>query len=325
MAEDEMQDIEAEPVFRAFKRRKIAPTRPRRTINDAEDETSDNAPIRSPTSPKKANKSGTQQSDESDNGIYNTLSAALRARSKAKQRRGGIEVSTPTAAPSNNPTTTQSEDTEMIPSTRDTFSTRFTQQTGIIKDNMDAAMTSYIDSRLSSAHSHHPESPTLPSTNDTIVNRTRPTARDYINAAVSAGRIAQIPIDPTPPQPAKPPPQPAPARKPRLGPDGKPWRSRKHAVKSEDAIAREAAVEAVMAEAKLDVYEAPDKTIKDADSVIARIQEEYLDAQAARQAAAAARKKTADPAAKGPKLGGGRSARAAALKAEEAAAKGRKK
>ncbi|KZL88200.1 mrna splicing factor rna helicase [Colletotrichum incanum] len=114
------------------------------------------------------------------------------------------------------------------------------------------------------------------------------------------------------------------AKKPRLGRDGKPWRSRNR--RNSDDIKRDQLVEEILRENRLDVYDVP-KTQQpqyegdgDADDRIAEeFRREFMDAMVQRQqkkktAAAPARagaRKADEEVLKGPKLGGSRNARAA--------------
>ncbi|KAL2881544.1 hypothetical protein SGCOL_003111 [Colletotrichum sp. CLE4] len=114
------------------------------------------------------------------------------------------------------------------------------------------------------------------------------------------------------------------AKKPRLGRDGKPWRSRNR--RNSDDVKRDQLVEEILRENRLDVYDVPKPQEPqndgdgDADDRIAEeFRREFMDAMVQRQQ----KKKTAAPAAragarkadeevlKGPKLGGSRNARAA--------------
>lgn len=136
-------------------------------------------------------------------------------------------------------------------------------------------------------------------------------------AALQRAKAGQPPIPEEPPAP-KP-------RKPRLGRDGKPIRPRPSRKRrnSED-LARDALVEQVLHEHKLDIYDVDDPQRSraadaegiDADERLAeQFRQEFMDAMAERQHRhkAASQSKTSGTAAtepKGPKLGGGRSARA---------------
>jgi hypothetical protein len=128
-------------------------------------------------------------------------------------------------------------------------------------------------------------------------------------------------------------------RKPRLGPDGKPWRGRRNRRTSED-VARDKLVEDLMRESRLDIYEAtaaaaagtkgadvPAGMDEAADERLAeRFKQDFLDSQVSRRKAAVAPPaRPGEEKTKGPKLGGSRSARAAMAKALEEAAKSKKK
>jgi Hepatocellular carcinoma-associated antigen 59 len=118
-----------------------------------------------------------------------------------------------------------------------------------------------------------------------------------------------------------------------LGPDGKPWRSRKNRRTDED-LKRDRLVEQVLSESKLDIYDAPapgtgedggtGEDMAADDRLAEQFKQEFLDAQMARNARrtnGAPPAKAGEDRPKGPKLGGSRSARAAMHKAMEEAAK----
>lgn len=119
----------------------------------------------------------------------------------------------------------------------------------------------------------------------------------------------------------------APAPRVRLGRDGKPWRSRKR--RNSNDIRRDAAVEAVLKEAKIEYFdETPIANSRFAgtdDDLVARFQAEYYESIEERQARKPVMPPSAKDQPKGPKLGGSRSARAAMREREEAAAKGIKR
>jgi hypothetical protein len=119
----------------------------------------------------------------------------------------------------------------------------------------------------------------------------------------------------------------APAPRVRLGRDGKPWRPRKR--RNSDDLRRDAAVEAVLKEAKIEYFdETPTTNTRFAgtdDDMVARFQAEYYENIEERQARKPVMPPSAKDQPKGPKLGGSRSARAAMREREEAAAKGHKR
>ena len=140
--------------------------------------------------------------------------------------------------------------------------------------------------------------------------------------ALERAKLGLPPLDEEP-KPQKP-------RKPRLGRDGKPMRPRPRKRRNSEDIARDALVEQLMGENKLGLYDAdqlvqqrqaaaedaeeePDGS--DADERLAeQFRQDFLDAMAERQkskpASQAKGPSGAAPEAKGPKLGGSRSARA---------------
>ena len=118
----------------------------------------------------------------------------------------------------------------------------------------------------------------------------------------------------------------APAPRVRLGRDGKPWRPRKR--RNSEDLRRDAAVEAVMREAKIEYFgETPTANTRFAgtdEDMVARFQAEYYESIEERQARKPVMPPNAKDQPKGPKLGGSRSARAAMREREEAAAKGKR-
>ncbi|KAK5052493.1 hypothetical protein LTR84_002357 [Exophiala bonariae] len=140
-------------------------------------------------------------------------------------------------------------------------------------------------------------------------------------AALERARLGKAPIEEEQAKPLKP-------RKPRLGRDGKPMKPRPRKRRNSDDIARDALVEQVLHENRLDLYEAstsgqapggtPDISAADTAQQDERLAEEFrqnfLDAVAQRQQRNKAASQPKVPGAttetKGPKLGGSRSARA---------------
>ncbi|KAF1930308.1 uncharacterized protein M421DRAFT_371168 [Didymella exigua CBS 183.55] len=118
----------------------------------------------------------------------------------------------------------------------------------------------------------------------------------------------------------------APAPKVRMGRDGKPWRGRKR--RNSNDIRRDAAVEAVLKEAKIDYFDDttttnPRFTGTD-DDMVARFQAEYYESIEERQSRKPVMPPSAKDQPKGPKLGGSRSARAAMRERGEAAVKSKR-
>ena len=141
-------------------------------------------------------------------------------------------------------------------------------------------------------------------------------------AALERARLGKAPIEEEQTKPVKP-------RKPRLGRDGKPMKPRPRKRRNSQDIARDALVEQVLHENRLDLYEtstsgqAPgggptDFSATDTAQQDERLAEEFrqnfLDAVAQRQQRNKAASQPKVPGAttetKGPKLGGSRSARA---------------
>ncbi|KAK5026627.1 hypothetical protein LTS07_007561 [Exophiala sideris] len=140
--------------------------------------------------------------------------------------------------------------------------------------------------------------------------------------ALERARLGLPPIDEAP-KPQKP-------RKPRLGPDGKPMKPRPRKGKNNEDMARDALVEQLMRENKLGLYDA-DQLVQQRQAAVEDAEEEsdgsdaderlaeqfgqdFLDAMAERQKSKPASQAKGPggvaPDAKGPKLGGSRSARA---------------
>lgn len=114
-------------------------------------------------------------------------------------------------------------------------------------------------------------------------------------------------------------------RKPRLGRDGKPLPPRPRKRRNSEDVARDALVEQLLHERRMDVYDGDslepsakeEDAAADADERLAeQFRQEFMDAMAERQqknqvkAATAAKAKGIGPDQSGPKLGGSRSARA---------------
>ncbi|EXJ95474.1 hypothetical protein A1O1_00596 [Capronia coronata CBS 617.96] len=137
-------------------------------------------------------------------------------------------------------------------------------------------------------------------------------------AALQRAKAGQPPVAEEAPAP-KP-------RKPRIGRDGKPMRPRPRKRRNSEDLARDALVEQVLHEHKFDIYDVNDPQLSrpsagadaeagDADERLAeQFRQEFMDAMAERhhRHKAPSQSKTSGAAAtepKGPKLGGGRSAR----------------
>lgn len=156
--------------------------------------------------------------------------------------------------------------------------------------------------------------------------------------ALERAKLGLPPVDEEP-KPQKP-------RKPRLGRDGKPLRPRPRKRRNSEDIARDALVEQLMRENKLDLYDA-DQLVQqrqaaaelaqeetdgsDADERLAeQFRQEFMDAMAERQQKSkpptqAKGPGAVAPEAKGPKLGGSRSARAKMAQTQQQQGQGQSK
>lgn len=120
-------------------------------------------------------------------------------------------------------------------------------------------------------------------------------------------------------------------RKVRLGRDGKPLRPRRRNRRGSDDLARDALVDAVLKETRLEIYDEPEdepspgNDLAADDRLAEEFRQQFLEDVAARNlskkpATTVVKKGQPEPP-KGPKLGGSRNARAAIRAQEEAAAK----
>jgi len=115
-------------------------------------------------------------------------------------------------------------------------------------------------------------------------------------------------------------------KKPRLGRNGKPWRSRRR--RNSDDVKRDELVEEVLRESKLEIYDEPDVDMPDGDQaaddrIAEQFRRDFMDAMQSRRQRTTQKKNPKDAKVegpKGPKLGGSRSARAAMHKLQEEAA-----
>ncbi|RAL63062.1 hypothetical protein DID88_004147 [Monilinia fructigena] len=204
---------------------------------------------------------------------------------------------------------------------------RFAPQTGVVGGSVDKHMMAYIESKLG----HNSSSSSSPFARNTQVEeaRVRNAHRTEIARRKAAGEAIDLEESehPTP--------------KPRLGRDGKPWRGRKR--RGSDDIQRDALVDAILHENRLDIYEpvpslsskqeglANDDTVaetfrkdwEEASSHATLQRQQQMSERAAKEKKKAGQEKTEEELyMKGPKLGGSRSARAAM---REAMLKGKKR
>ena len=121
--------------------------------------------------------------------------------------------------------------------------------------------------------------------------------------------------------------QPRRPRKPRLGRDGKPFRPRHRPRRASEDLARDALVEQVLHESKLDagyMTESSDSEdeegVADGDEAFAeRFKQGFMDQVAERQAQQQQKTKPPEQTKEGPKLGGSRTARAKMQALQESA------
>ncbi|KAL1643810.1 hypothetical protein SLS61_009126 [Didymella pomorum] len=232
----------------------------------------------------------------------------------------------------------------------DQYAGRFAAQTGQVVDASDKQMSAYVEARLAEQN-HRKYGWPIPAHLQSIVAATAPGIKHTVNAnavqatatnnaidteyhvsnriAAGQGRLEEVDLagdstrthkdwarlEGT-----------APAPRVRLGRDGKPWRSRKR--RNSEDLRRDAAVEAVLKEAKIEYFdETPTTNTRFAgtdEDMVARFQAEYYESIEERQARKPVMPPSAKDQPKGPKLGGSRSARAAMREREEAAAKGKR-
>ncbi|KAK2762809.1 hypothetical protein FQN54_000984 [Arachnomyces sp. PD_36] len=290
--------------------------------------------------------------EEEDTGA--TFAEIMRLRKPYRGRKTGIEFSTDSLKsksrmggggddPAAGALTTQDMEAERLRA----ISNRFTPHSGQ-KVDVDKHMMDYIESQMARRHERNTPSdtntPKAELDNEAGGLIKGPSGDQYLERQpATLGKLHEIDLGPdaklrniarteaaakrlvgdeSPPPDEE---EEAPAKKVRLGKDGKPWRGRKR--RNSEDIKRDQLVEEVMRESKLEVYddeseEEPDEDGQAADDRIAeKFRRDFMEAIQARRRGARARRatkatsnskqaaKTAAP--RGPKLGGSRSARAA--------------
>ncbi|KAF3035090.1 hypothetical protein E8E12_002185 [Didymella heteroderae] len=232
----------------------------------------------------------------------------------------------------------------------DQYAGRFALQTGQVVDVSDKQMSAYVEARLAEQN-HRKYGWPIPAHLQSIIAATAPDLKHTFTAisvqatalsntvdtdtgasnrvAAGQGRLEEVSLAADSTRTHKDWARlegTAPAPRVRLGRDGKPWRPRKR--RNSDDIRRDAAVEAVLKEAKIEYFdETPTTNTRFAgtdDDMVARFQAEYYESIEERQARKPVMPPTAKDQPKGPKLGGSRSARAAMREREEAAAKSKR-
>ncbi|KIW15952.1 hypothetical protein PV08_06002 [Exophiala spinifera] len=349
--------MEEVAIFRSAKRRKTKAPRHQESPTRDTDRVS---PTDGPGGPTVEDV--TVESAEADEDDVSTL---VRARKSYRSRAAGVQFSTAAASSDHD---MKQIDTSMVrsdhvPEKRIDISDRFTTATGQVV-NDDRNMIAYIDSELAKRRNlagpsfngpqpqpHEDTRPTsvttsgISATTNTIPLTGRPSARQLAEvdlgssahdrnlartqAALERAKLGLPPVEdePKPPKP----------RKPRLGRDGKPYRPRPRKRRNSEDLARDALVEQLMRENKLDLYDATELLRQrereaaaengdehsgesDADERMAeQFRQDFMDAmherrqraRATTQAKAKAKAKGSGATeSRGPKLGGSRSARA---------------
>ncbi|QSZ35358.1 hypothetical protein DSL72_008228 [Monilinia vaccinii-corymbosi] len=256
------------------------------------------------------------------------------------------------------PVKCEERDTEEVPPEGGLSMRRFAPQMGVVGSGIDKHMMAYIESKLG----HHSSSSNSPFARNPQVEGSRNESGQQIKepqrAPTTMGQLLEIDLGEEArvrnahrtelarrkaagesidlEESAQPP------LKPRLGRDGKPWRGRKR--RGSDDIQRDALVDAILHENRLEIYEpissssskqteglANDDTIaetfrkdwEEASSHALLQRQQQMSERAAKEKKKAGQEKTEEELyMKGPKLGGSRSARAAM---REAMLKGKKR
>ncbi|KAF2426193.1 hypothetical protein EJ08DRAFT_663381 [Tothia fuscella] len=336
-----------EPTFRAPKRRKVFRSRPKEENEDEHGAIFAQKQYPTPEIEPVLSQGQAREEPEEDGEQYSSVADILRRRKAGKQRKAGIEFTSTKTTTFADPITSQL--TALVPvdngqSVMEKATGRFTAQTGQVADVMDKHMVSYIDAKMAKLR----ESANALEASGSAANGEGRTPSGLLRTRQPAGVGKLLEIDLGPDATLKniartqaaqkrleagePEAQNAgPQRKPRLGRDGKPWRSRKR--RNSEDIARDKMVEDIMRESRLEKYEEPviSDTVEDDQAADDRIAEQFrkdfLDQVASKNvrkpapAASGAASKAEGP--KGPKMGGSRSVRAAMRLQEEKAAKKR--
>lgn len=199
---------------------------------------------------------------------------------------------------------------------------------------------SYIESQIAKQHQVHHDTASISKSRiaDSLTERSAEPGPGSVVHREDARpsttyQLSEVEIKPTPPQPEKASRQPP--RKPRLGRDGKPFRPRPRKRRNSEDVARDALVESVLHERKLEnVYQSPIPTYGpgprsegdddgpgEHDEVFAeKFRQEFMDQVAERKQVQQMKQKAAGAGADkvhGPKLGGSRSARAKMMQQQQ--------
>ncbi|KAH6643870.1 hypothetical protein C7974DRAFT_8370 [Boeremia exigua] len=246
------------------------------------------------------------------------------------------------------PETSQTELVQVDAPRADQYTSRFIAQTGQVVDSSDAQMNTYVEARMAEqnyrkygwpipAHLLSTVAAIAPDLKHTSTGSpvqaegvpATPAVDDNTDRssrlAAGQGKLEEVVLSSDSTRTHKdwarlegPPPAP----KQRLGRDGKPLRSRKR--RTSDALRRDALVDAVLRESKIEYFESATAQPRFAgteDDMLEQFRSDYFESIEERQARKPAMPPSKDQP-KGPKLGGSRSARAAMREREEAAAKG---
>ncbi|KAI9743116.1 MAG: hypothetical protein M1818_003411 [Claussenomyces sp. TS43310] len=346
-------------LFRPSKRRKVY----RQRAGEAEGPSSENVTTLQPASsaaapsPVRSPEGDGGETTDDVEGTRVSVAEILRLRKLRKQRVGGVEFR---AAPS--ATVPADSAALMVPDdggpghpdeaeVQVAAVRRFAKQTGIVGD-VDKHMMAYVESKLAKRQPASPpvtnstahifDSQTKSEDRTTDPNMTK-SSKDGERQPAALGKIQEIDLgseararnaarteqarkklageDVEDEDEAGAPKN----KKVRLGRDGKPWRGKKR--RTSDDVKRDALVEEVLRENRIEMYEEPSSQSLGAglgdgendDRIAEAFRREFLDAISARHrrrhtAAPPARKpggKKAEEESRGPKLGGSRSARAA--------------
>ncbi|KAJ4347166.1 uncharacterized protein N0V89_011104 [Didymosphaeria variabile] len=342
-----MDGSASEPVIK-FKRRKTTHTK--RTRLGIEDEPTAAAP-KSPDAVPDDTSTPAPEEDETSVSLKEILRNRKRPRDRLREAAARAEL-----------TKTQALVLREQDAPKQGYTDRFVPQTGQVVDSDDQQITEYIDAHLAernhrlygwpipqhlaatvAALASEPAQTVLipPSASHTTAGRTttseEPNDEKSHRLAAGMGKLQEIDLGPASTSRAEAawkkleggPSVEEPVGKVRLGRDGKPRRQPKR--RNSEDIRRDAMVEAVMREAKLDYFDdsnpagpTPGSTNND-EALVEQFRQEFLDSiQERQQRKPVAPTRGEKEAPKGPKLGGSRSARAKMHLQEEQAGKNKR-
>ncbi|KAF2760105.1 hypothetical protein EJ05DRAFT_272874 [Pseudovirgaria hyperparasitica] len=330
-----------EPVFRVSKRRKLI--HKRHVGHDVDTHPVANV-LSAPSSPSR-----TVQDQESDTKL--SMAEVIRLRRNTKARRAGVEFSNAaknTVSEHTSQPEVSASSTEMLDNVKgvlDSASARFAPQTGQIVDSLDLHMVAYIDSKMAELQ-HISQSSGCESTRHADDHHPAVHAPVKERQAAGIGKLQEVDLGPrstqanierteelrrrlqAPDTPVQPPPI---SKPPRINPrTGKPFRP-KHARRTSTDIARDALVDQVLHESRIQMYDegaiSARDNADDADGaaderIAAQFQREFMDALQTRKdkkppPPPVGRGPKLEKEVKGPKMGGSRSARAAMKAAQD--------